>query len=189
MFVFWPYGPISRVTTPQSLQYTHTYFWISPVCAWVCACVCIDLAEPPKRRPLLGVAACTVLAVQACSRACPVRRPGSLPSQCRKSSSWTLTCAANEPFVAADGTRGQAPSGATCWSDQGVVDTLHCYWCCRKAVVYLCFSGFVITGYSALLHREICRILVKRFMSTGVLQVNKIYICRSQERCWFCHNW
>lgn len=33
VFVLWPYGPISRVTTPQSLQATHAHFR-------ACVCMC-----------------------------------------------------------------------------------------------------------------------------------------------------
>lgn len=39
VFVFWPYGPISRVTTPQSLQDTHSFLNFS----YVRMCVCVVL--------------------------------------------------------------------------------------------------------------------------------------------------
>lgn len=65
VFVLWPYGPISRVTTPQSLQDTHTLFW-KAVCvggwrARLCACVCAcnDLGDPPGHLTLPPVATCT----------------------------------------------------------------------------------------------------------------------------------
>lgn len=55
VFVFWPYGPISRVTTPQSLQDTH-------LCPNICVCLCSvcsecnDLGDPPGHLTLPPVA-------------------------------------------------------------------------------------------------------------------------------------
>lgn len=40
VFVLWPYGPISRVTTPQSLQDTRSFLS-------VCVCVWNNLGDPP----------------------------------------------------------------------------------------------------------------------------------------------
>lgn len=51
LFVFWPYGPISGVTTPQSLQDTHSFLGLS---VWVCECN--DLREQPTHLTLPPVA-------------------------------------------------------------------------------------------------------------------------------------
>lgn len=51
VFVLWPYGPISRVTTPQSPQDTHSFMNLC-----VCFCVCVRVKWPWRPSRTLNTA-------------------------------------------------------------------------------------------------------------------------------------